>query len=65
MTGLLWIPLLVPAALALASAFRRRDGWTRTADLAAAIAVLGTGSGTARHRRGLGSADRSQGPAAR
>ena len=43
MTGLLWIPLLVPAALALASAFRRRDGWTRTADLAAAIAVLGTG----------------------
>jgi hydrogenase-4 component F len=43
MTALLWIPLLVPAALALASAFRRRDGWTRTADLAAAVTVLATG----------------------
>ena len=43
MTALLWIPLLVPAALALASALRPRDGWTRVADLAAAVVVLGTG----------------------
>ena len=43
MTALLWIPLVVPAVLALACAFRPRDGWTRAADLAAAVVVLGTG----------------------
>lgn len=43
MAALLWIPLVVPAALALTCAFRPRDGWTRTADLAAAVLVLGCG----------------------
>ncbi len=43
MTALLWIPLVVPAALALASALRPAAGWTRAADLAAAVVVLGTG----------------------
>ncbi len=43
MAALLWLPVVVPAVLALASALRRRDGWTRTADLGAAVVVLGTG----------------------
>jgi hydrogenase-4 component F len=43
MAALLWLPVVVPAVLALAAALRPRDSWTRTADLGAAVAVLGTG----------------------
>ena len=45
MTALLWIPLLVPLLTALAVWWRRSDGWTRGADLAVAVVVLGTGLG--------------------
>lgn len=40
MTALIWIPLLVPFAVAAAAALRPRDGWTRGADLAAGIVLL-------------------------
>ncbi|MGB7980011.1 MAG: proton-conducting transporter membrane subunit [Candidatus Nanopelagicales bacterium] len=45
MTALVWIPLLVPLLTALVSWWRRDSGWARTADLAVAVVVLGSGMG--------------------
>ena len=45
MTLLLWTPLLVPLLTALASWWLPRAGWTRAADLAVAVVVLGAGLG--------------------
>ncbi len=40
MTALIWIPLLLPVAVAVCTALRPRDGWTRGAELAVAVVVL-------------------------
>ena len=45
MTALLWIPLLAPGGAAALVWWRRTDGWTRAADLVAAIVVLAAGIG--------------------
>jgi hydrogenase-4 component F len=45
MTALVWIPLLVPLLTALAAWWRPHERWTRVADLAVAVVVLGAGLG--------------------